>query len=95
MKTAGGRLLYVPDARVFHEGGATTGIRPAVRRFEYRKSQLAFYRKHASRISLRLLRGYLRGSLGFQKALGRFRGDEGRSLWKAYRGLLKSEGGPG
>ncbi|MCX6567248.1 MAG: glycosyltransferase family 2 protein [Candidatus Aminicenantes bacterium] len=90
MRSAGGRLLFVPAARVFHEGSATTGIRPAASRFEYRKSQWAFYRKHASRGSLRLLRAYLRGNLGFQKLIGRFRGEEGRSRWTAYRELLKS-----
>lgn len=95
MRAAGSRLLYVPQARVFHEGGATTGIRPAVSRLEYRKSQRLFYAKHASRGSLVLLRAYLRLSLVLQKALGRFRGEEGKILWKAYRDVLKSGGRPG
>jgi len=94
MRAAGGRLLYLPSARVFHEGGATTGIRPAASRFAYRKSQMLYYAKHASRGSLFFLRVYLRGILGLQKALGRFRGDEGRALWKAYRAVLKSGGRP-
>jgi len=91
LRAAGGRLFFVPAARVFHEGGATTGTRPAACRFEYRKSQMTFYRKHASRGSLRLLRACLRTNLGFQKLIGRFRGGEGRSRWAAYRELLKSE----
>jgi GT2 family glycosyltransferase len=92
MRAAGRRLLYVPAARVFHEGGATTGIRPAASRLAYRESQLRFYRKHASQGSLRLLRGYLRGTLGVKKILGRFRGAEGRALGKAYRELLEEDG---
>ncbi|MHB8054148.1 MAG: glycosyltransferase family 2 protein [Candidatus Aminicenantales bacterium] len=94
MRAAGGRLLYVPSARVFHEGGSTTAVRPAASRFAYRKSQLLFYRKHASRGSRVFLRGYLRGILGLKKLLGRFRGEEGRSLGKAYRELLEEDGKP-
>lgn len=93
MRKAGGRLLFIPEARVFHEGGATTGVRPARSRLAYRKSQTLFYSKHASRGSLRLLRIYLRATLGWQKALGRFRGEEGRAIRDEYRALLKSGGG--
>jgi len=93
MRADGGRLLFIPAARVFHEGGATTGIRSAASRFEYRKSQMTFYRKHASPGSLRLLRVTLRADLGFLKLLGRFRGKEGRTRWAAYRELLKPERG--
>ena len=92
MRTSGWRLLFVPRARVFHEGGATTGPHPASSRFEYRKSQVAFYTKHASRGSLRLLRVYLRLNLRMKKVAGRFRGEEGRRLWIAYRALLKTGG---
>jgi N-acetylglucosaminyl-diphospho-decaprenol L-rhamnosyltransferase len=92
MRTSGWRLLFVPRARVFHKGGATTGPRPASSRLEYRKSQVAFYTKHASRSSLRLLRVYLRLSLRLKKIAGRFRGEDGRRLWTAYRELLKTEG---
>jgi GT2 family glycosyltransferase len=93
MRASGWRLLFVPRARVFHKGGATTGPRPASSRLEYRKSQVAFYTKHASRGSLRLLRVYLRLNLRLKKSAGRFRGEEGRRLWTAYRALLKKEGG--
>jgi GT2 family glycosyltransferase len=92
MRTTGWRLLFVLRARVFHEGGATTGPRPASSRLEYRKSQVAFYAKHASRGSLRLLRAYLRLSLRLKKIAGRFRGEEGRRLWTSYRALLKTRG---
>lgn len=93
MQKDGGRLLHVPAARVFHAGGGSTGARPASSRLAYRRSQLLFYRKHASRGSLRLLRGYLRIVFGVQKVLGRFRGPEGKERRAACRGLLKEKGG--
>jgi GT2 family glycosyltransferase len=92
LRLAGWRLLFVPGARVFHEGGATTGARAGESRLEYRKSQVAFYEKHASRGSLRLLRAYLGLSLRLKKIAGGFRGEEGRRLWSAYRTLLKTGG---
>ncbi|MBN1939308.1 MAG: glycosyltransferase family 2 protein [Candidatus Aminicenantes bacterium] len=94
MRASGGRLLFVPKARVFHEGGATTGVRPAASRFAYRKSQMLYYAKHASRGSLFLLRVYLRASLVLGKALGRFRGEKGRALLSDYRDLLNSRRPP-
>lgn len=92
-RKAGGRLRFVPEARVFHAGGATTGRRPRESRLEYRKSQMLFYRKHASPASLRLLRLSLRIHLGLQRILGRFRGEDGRAMRAAYRKLLKPERG--
>jgi len=92
MRKAGGRLLYVPAARVFHAGGASTGVRPSASRLAYRRSQLLFYKKHASRGSLRLLRGYLRIVFGTQKILGRFRGPEGKERRAACRGLWDEKG---
>jgi len=59
IRRSGQRLIYLPTARVFHKGGASTSLDKISSRFEYRKSQLYFYRKHNSRISLQLLRLYL------------------------------------
>jgi len=59
IKQTGGQLIYLPRARVFHAGGMSTSLDKASSRLEYRKSQLYFYQKHNSRISLRLLRLYL------------------------------------
>jgi len=59
MGARGWKILFLPQARVFHEGGAATR-QFAPSRLEYRKSQLRFYKKHNSRTSLRLLRTYLR-----------------------------------
>lgn len=92
LRKAGGRLLYVPAARVFHAGGASTGVRPEASRLAYRESQLRFYRKHASSGSLRLLRGYLRILLGIQRVFGRFRGQEGRRRRASVRAMLDGKG---
>ncbi len=53
------KLIYLPRARIFHKGGTSTSLDKMSSRFEYRKSQLYFYKKHNSRISLQLLRLYL------------------------------------
>jgi len=88
MREAGWGLLFVPEARVLHAGGATTSPRPAASRLEYRRSQIYFYEKHNSRISLCLLRSYLRFAIAARRAAGRFRGPEGRTLPAEYRRLL-------
>ena len=56
----GFKLVYLPAVQVAHVGGATTSARRWQSRLEYRRSQLRFYKKHNSRLSLRLLRLYLR-----------------------------------
>jgi GT2 family glycosyltransferase len=56
----GWKILYLPRVRIYHKGGASTGKRKIFSRFHYRKSQLYFYKKHNSRLSLMLLRLYLR-----------------------------------
>jgi GT2 family glycosyltransferase len=53
-------LVLCPGIRVYHAGGAATSARPWRSRLEYRRSQLRYYRKHSSRLSLGLLRLYLR-----------------------------------
>jgi GT2 family glycosyltransferase len=88
MRKAGWSLLFVPEARVFHEGGATTAPRSAWSRLEYRRSQLRFYGRHSPGASLRLLRLSLRLHLLALAVKGRFRSAEGRRLREGYRSLL-------
>jgi len=59
----GFKLVFLPSARVCHVGGAAASARPWQSRLEYRRSQLYFYRKYNSPLSLRLLRLYLTASL--------------------------------
>jgi len=60
IKENGWRLIYLPQAEVFHSGGGSTKSLKLASRFHYRKSQLYFYEKHNSKISVALLRTYLR-----------------------------------
>lgn len=60
IRQKGWTLIFQPQARVLHKGGASTSNKRLLSRFHYRKSQLYFYRKHNSRASLFFLRVYLR-----------------------------------
>ncbi|MFW6123727.1 MAG: glycosyltransferase family 2 protein [Acidobacteriota bacterium] len=59
IRKRGWRLVYLPKARIFHTGGASTNKKKLKSRFHYRKSQLYFYRKHSSALSFFLLRIFL------------------------------------
>jgi GT2 family glycosyltransferase len=86
---AGWTLVYLPQAKVLHEGGATTSLHFVPSRFEYRKSQLAFYHKHNSKTSQFLLRLYLRLNIRLLAWRGSFRGESGEWLREQYASLLK------
>lgn len=88
LKERGGRVVFVPGAAGIHAGGATTAPRKLRSRFEYRRSQLLFYRRHGSRTSRMLLRAYLRASfaaLSLAGVIGR-RSDPPRSEFLALLG---------
>ncbi len=89
LRKAGWQLFYLPQAHVLHEGGATTSSRLVSGRYEYRKSQMAFYDKHNSRVSRFLFRFYLRLTILVMAWRGRFRGESGESLRGQYAGLLE------
>jgi len=59
MRNRGWKLIYFPQARVIHKGGTSTSQLGLRRRWEYRKSQLYFYKKHNSLFSKVLLKIYL------------------------------------
>lgn len=63
IKNKGWKIAFVPQARVFHEGGASTSSLSIKSRYIYRESQLYFYRKHNSKLSRILLRCFLRKTL--------------------------------
>jgi GT2 family glycosyltransferase len=60
MRQKGFRLIFEPRIKVLHVGGASTSRQKLASRLEYRRSQVYFYRKHNSRLSLFLLKLYLR-----------------------------------
>jgi len=59
LRANGRRVLFTPDAEVVHLRGRSRATAPAATASAYRRSQLAFYRKHHPRWAP-LLRGYLR-----------------------------------
>jgi N-acetylglucosaminyl-diphospho-decaprenol L-rhamnosyltransferase len=83
MAERGWRTLFVPLAKVFHQGGtATREFSPS--RFEYRRSQLRFYDRHNSAVSGGLLRTYLRLSfalIGLRRRFKGGRGEDARRFW--------------
>jgi hypothetical protein len=53
------KLAYAAGARVVHDRGASSATRPAASALHYRRSQLAFYRKHHGELAAGALRLYL------------------------------------
>jgi len=60
MRNLGFQIWFDPRIEVFHAGGAVTSRQMWRSRWDYRRSQLYYYRKHASRASLFLLTCYLK-----------------------------------
>lgn len=87
----GWKLRHLPQAKVFHKGGATTSSLAITSRYEYRRSQLYFYRKHNSRTSFFLLRFYLFFNFSLRFLFSFLAKDEeGRSSKEFFR-LLKNQ----
>jgi GT2 family glycosyltransferase len=91
LRKGGGRLLFDPSVKVIHEGGSTTAPRAAASRFEYRRSQVLFYRKHRSGLSLAVLLGLLRAEIRRLEARGAFAGKDGFALKVRYERLAKGD----
>jgi len=88
--------MLLPAAASLHYGGASTSVRPLRSRLEYRKSQLRFYRKHGSAVSLFLLKAYLRLSLAGLSMSGAFgRDPDGAALRNEFREALHGAKGGG
>ncbi|MGB9006901.1 MAG: glycosyltransferase family 2 protein [Candidatus Aminicenantales bacterium] len=89
IREQGFRVVFLPEARVFHASGASTVEAPYFSRLEYRKSQLYFYEKHNSRLSQGLLRIYLRLSARLGGVFGS-KGEEARAFRRDLLGLLRA-----
>ena len=78
LRQAGWRLRYQADAVVEHDRGASSGTAAAATALHYRRSQIAFYRKHRGALATQGLRIYL----AFRFAIKRLfaRGEEQRRL---------------
>jgi GT2 family glycosyltransferase len=91
LRKKGWRVVFLPAAAALHRGGATTSARPLRSRVEYRKSQLRFYRKHGTRLSLVLLKLYVRLTLAGLRLSGAFlREPDGPALRDGLREALRA-----
>jgi len=90
LRQKGWMQLYLPQAQVFHKGGATTSSLAITSRYEYRKSQLYFYHKHNSKFSLFLLRVYLFLNFSFLFLFSFLAQDEKGRVKKDFFKLLRS-----
>ena len=96
LRKAGRRVVFLPAATSLHRGGATTSARPLRSRVEYRKSQLRFYRKHATGLSLFLLKLYIRLTLAGLSLSGAFlRETDGPALRRELAEALREDREPG
>jgi len=92
IRRSGFRLVFLPQARAIHEGGATTAPLGYRSRVEYVKSQLYFYVKNCSRASQALLRMYLRCGFFMGSLFGKLNAEE-KTLFRSEIGpLLRMRG---
>jgi GT2 family glycosyltransferase len=82
-------LEYLPQARVYHLGGASTEGLKFFSRYYYRKSQIYYYRKHNSKASSMLLRAYLRVNFCLILGWGHLRGAGDLNERRVLKGLLR------
>ncbi len=82
-------LEYLPQARVYHLGGASTEGLKLFSRYYYRKSQLYFYQKHNSKAALSLFRLYLRVNFSLLLGWGYLRGAADMNERRVLKGLLR------
>ena len=71
LRRAGYRLWYVADALVNHARGASSAVDPTASTLAYRRSQLAFYRKHHGALAANGLRLYLAVRFALKQAFSR------------------------
>jgi GT2 family glycosyltransferase len=71
LRRAGGELVYVADAIVEHDRGASRATDPDASELHYRRSQIAFYRKHRGVLATMTLRAYLALRFGCRRLFGR------------------------
>jgi GT2 family glycosyltransferase len=89
LRKKGWKLFFVPEARIFHQGGGSTRALKLGSRFHYRRSQLNFYRKHNSRLSQLLLRSYLGINFFFLVLWGYLKKSSDLELRKSFFKLLE------
>ncbi|MDH7513562.1 MAG: glycosyltransferase family 2 protein [Clostridiales bacterium] len=89
LRKKGFRLIFEPRIKVLHAGGASTSREKLASRLEYRRSQVYFYRKHNSRLSLFLLKIYLRLTFFLQRFFVLRTNEERTLLREKARAIFK------
>ncbi|MGQ9672641.1 MAG: glycosyltransferase family 2 protein [Candidatus Aminicenantales bacterium] len=91
LRKNGYRLVFDPRVLVLHLGQASTSAHRLLSRIEYRRSQIYFYKKHNSRLSLFLLKIYLKVFFAFWTFFVLKRREE-KALWREkVRGLFNGK----
>lgn len=85
------RIIFFPRAKVFHIEGATTCLQSLSSLYYYRQSQIYFYRKHTSKISIFLLRVYLSINFVFLFISGCFKSRDDRRFIRSFFRLLRKK----
>lgn len=89
LRQQGWQLRYVPDAVVVHERGASAVMRPEAATMAWRRSQLAFYRKHHGYAAAVALRAWLALRFAVARLLGR--GERRRLAARMLRWTLSGD----
>jgi GT2 family glycosyltransferase len=89
IKKTGRKLIFLPRAKVLHVEGATTSLQSLSSLYFYRQSQLYFYRKHTSKVSIFLLRVYLSINFVFLFISGYFKSGNDRRFIRRFFRLLR------
>lgn len=73
LRRRGGTMVYVADAAIDHDRGASRATAPEASELHYRRSQIAFYRKHRGLLATTALRAYLALRFVIQRTVARNR----------------------
>ena len=87
----GWELIFLPQAKIFHMGGGSTAKLKKPSLYHYRKSQLIYYKKHGSRLSIFLLHVYLRINFALLYISNLFKSSEDNKFVRNLFHLLKKE----
>jgi N-acetylglucosaminyl-diphospho-decaprenol L-rhamnosyltransferase len=91
IKENGWKLIFIPQAKIIHVGGGSTAKLGKLSLYHYRQSQLTYYTKHGSDLSIFLLRVYLRINFALLFVSTCFKGDEDKESVRSLFKLLKKE----
>lgn len=89
IRKKGMRVIFIPRAKIYHAGGGSTAKLKKPSLYHYRRSQLIYYAKHSSRLSIFLLRVYLRINFSLLYISNYFKRDGDNEFVRSLFRLLK------